>query len=103
MWTPSFMAASISSTGVRRSRTSSAMPVSTTRAIGARACLQYVNEFLTQFSAEDDQPLLGNCLRAQAEALWSLGERAGAEEQYETLIGAPKSVKLDAGAGESSS
>ena len=46
-----------------------------------------MNELLTQFSAEDDQPLLGNCLRAQAEALWSLGERARAEEQYETLIG----------------
>jgi len=51
-----------------------------------RARIQYVNEFLTQFSAEDDQPLLGNCLRAQAEALWSLGERVRAEEQYETLI-----------------
>ena len=52
-----------------------------------RARIQYVNELLTQFSAEDDQPLLGNCLRAQAEAMWSLGERARAEEQYETLIG----------------
>jgi tetratricopeptide (TPR) repeat protein len=51
-----------------------------------RARIQYVNEFLRQFSAEDDQPLLGNCLRAKAEALWSLGERARAEEQYEALI-----------------
>ena len=46
-----------------------------------------MNELLPQFSAVDDQPLLGNCLRAQGEALWSLGERARAEKQYETLIG----------------
>ena len=46
-----------------------------------------MNEFLTSSAAEDDQALLGNCLRTQAEALWSLGERARAEKQYETLIG----------------
>jgi tetratricopeptide (TPR) repeat protein len=51
-----------------------------------RARIQYVNEFLAQFSAEDDHPLLGNMLRAEAEALWSLGERAQAEERYEALI-----------------
>lgn len=51
-----------------------------------RARIQYVNEFLAQFVAEDDQQLLGNFLRAEAEALWSLGERAQAEERYEALI-----------------
>ena len=50
------------------------------------ARIQYVNEFLAQFFAEDDQQLLGNFLRAEAEALWSLGERGQAEERYEALI-----------------
>jgi hypothetical protein len=54
-----------------------------------RARIQYVDEFLTQFSAEEDQTLLGNCLRAKAEALWSLGERARAEGQYEALHSQP--------------
>jgi len=51
-----------------------------------RARVQYVNELLAQFRAEDDQTLLGNFLRAEAEALWSLGERPQAEERYEALI-----------------
>src|SRR6266568_4311354 len=50
------------------------------------ARIQYVNQFLAQFFAEDDQQLLGNFLRAEAEALWSLGERGQAEERYEALI-----------------
>lgn len=50
------------------------------------ARIRYVNEFLGQFRAEDEQPLLGNFLRAEAEALWSLGERAQAEQRYEALI-----------------
>jgi hypothetical protein len=44
------------------------------------------NEFLAQFVAEDDGLLLGNFLKAEAEALWSLGEQAAAEERYEALI-----------------
>jgi tetratricopeptide (TPR) repeat protein len=51
-----------------------------------RARIQYVDEFLAQFRAEDEQPLLGNFLRAEAEAWWSLGERAQAEARYEALI-----------------
>jgi hypothetical protein len=54
------------------------------RYLRARVC--YVNEILAQFAAEDDQQLLGNFLRAEAEALWSLGEQAAAEERYEALI-----------------
>ena len=50
------------------------------------ARVRYVNEFLAQFTAEDDEQLLGNFLRAEAEALWSLGEQAQAEQRYETLI-----------------
>jgi tetratricopeptide (TPR) repeat protein len=50
------------------------------------ARIRYANEFLAQFRAEDEQPLLGNFLRAEAEALWSLGERAQAEERYAALI-----------------
>ena len=53
MSTRGFMVRSISSTGARSSKASSAMLVSTTHAI-RRARIQYVNEFLTQFSAEDD-------------------------------------------------
>jgi hypothetical protein len=37
-----------------------------------RERVRYVNEFLAQFIDEDEQPLLGNFLRAEAEALWSL-------------------------------
>lgn len=51
-----------------------------------RARVRYVNEFLAQFTAEDDQQLLGNMLRAEAEALWSLGEQVEAEQHYEALI-----------------
>jgi tetratricopeptide (TPR) repeat protein len=51
-----------------------------------RERVQYVNEFLAQFRDEDEQPLLGNFLRAEAEALWSLGEQAAAEDRYEALI-----------------
>ncbi len=51
-----------------------------------RARVRYVNEILAQFDAEDDEQLLGNFLRAEAEALWSLGEQAAAEERYEALI-----------------
>jgi tetratricopeptide (TPR) repeat protein len=51
-----------------------------------RARVRYVNELLAQFVAEDDELLLGNFLRAEAEALWSLGEQAAAEERYEALI-----------------
>ncbi len=51
-----------------------------------RARVQYVDEFLAQFTAEDDEQMLGNFLRAEAEALWSLGEQSRAEERYEALI-----------------
>ena len=51
-----------------------------------RERVRYVNEFLAQFSEEDEQPLQGNFLRAEAEALWSLGEQAAAEVRYEALI-----------------
>jgi hypothetical protein len=51
-----------------------------------RARVRYVNEFLAQFVAEDDELLVGNFLRAEAQALWSLGEQAAAEERHEALI-----------------
>jgi tetratricopeptide (TPR) repeat protein len=51
-----------------------------------RARVRYVNEILAQFVAEDTELLLGNFLRAEAEALWSLGEQTTAEERYEALI-----------------
>jgi tetratricopeptide (TPR) repeat protein len=51
-----------------------------------RARVRYVNELMHQFSAEDDHVLVGNCLRAEAEALWGLGEPVAAEEHYEALI-----------------
>ena len=51
-----------------------------------QARVRYVKEFLAQFSAEDDELLLGNFLRAEAEALWSLGEQVQAEQRYEALI-----------------
>jgi tetratricopeptide (TPR) repeat protein len=51
-----------------------------------RERVRYVNEFLAQFVDEDEQPLLGNLLRAEAEALWSLGEQAAAEDRYDALI-----------------
>jgi SEC-C motif-containing protein len=51
-----------------------------------RERVRYVNEFLAQFSDEDEQPLLGNFLRAEAETLWRLGEQSVAEDRYETLI-----------------
>lgn len=51
-----------------------------------RARVRYVNEFLAQFTAEDDALLLGNFLRAEAEALWSLGDQGQAEERYEALM-----------------
>jgi hypothetical protein len=47
--------------------------------------VRYAREFVAQFGADDDQLLLGNFLRAEAEALWSLGERAAAEERFEAL------------------
>jgi tetratricopeptide (TPR) repeat protein len=51
-----------------------------------RVRVRYVNEIMAQFVAEDDEVLLGNCLRAEAEALWGLGELAAAEEHFEALI-----------------
>jgi hypothetical protein len=51
-----------------------------------RARVRYVNELVTQFAAEDDEQMLGNFLRAETEALWSLGQQALAEERYEALI-----------------
>jgi len=51
-----------------------------------RERVRYVNEFLAQFVEEDEQPLIGNFLRAEAEALWSLGEQATAEDRYEALV-----------------
>jgi len=45
-----------------------------------------VNDILALFDAADDEQLLGNFLGAEAEALWSLGEQAAAEERYEALI-----------------
>jgi tetratricopeptide (TPR) repeat protein len=51
-----------------------------------RARVRYVNEILAQFVAEDDELLLGNFLRAEAEALWSLGKQTTAEERYEAII-----------------
>jgi hypothetical protein len=51
-----------------------------------RARVRCVNEILALFDAEDDEQLLGNFLRAEAEALWSPGEQAAAEERYEALI-----------------
>ena len=50
------------------------------------ARVRYVNELMAQFSAEDDDVLVGNCLRAEAESLWGLGESVAAEEHYEALI-----------------
>jgi len=50
------------------------------------ARVRYVNEILAQFAAEDDEQLLGNLLRAEAEAPWSLGKQAAAEERYEALM-----------------
>jgi tetratricopeptide (TPR) repeat protein len=50
------------------------------------ARVRYVHEIMAQFSAEDDESLIGNFLRAEAEALWSLGEQATAEQRYEALI-----------------
>jgi tetratricopeptide (TPR) repeat protein len=47
--------------------------------------VRYAREFVAQFGADDDQLLLGNFLRAEAEALWSLGERAAAEGRFEAL------------------
>lgn len=49
------------------------------------ARVRYTREFVAQFHAEDDQSLMGNFLRAEAEALWSLGEPAAAEERFEAL------------------
>ena len=52
-----------------------------------RARVRYVNEFMAQFGAEADEvELMGNFLRAEAVALWSLGEPAAAEERFEALI-----------------
>jgi hypothetical protein len=51
-----------------------------------RESVRYVNAFLAQFVDEDEQPFLGNFMRAEAEALWSLGEQAAAEDRYEALI-----------------
>ena len=48
--------------------------------------MRYVHEIMGQFGAEDDESLLGNFLRAKAEAFWSLGEQAAAEARYEALI-----------------
>ena len=59
-----------------------------------RERVRYVNEFLAQFIAEDEQPLLGNFLRAEAEALWSLGEHAAAEDRYEALIARVAELRL---------
>jgi tetratricopeptide (TPR) repeat protein len=47
--------------------------------------VRYAREFVTQFGADNDQLLLGNFLRAEAESLWNLGDHPAAEERFESL------------------
>ena len=51
-----------------------------------RERVRYVRGLLAHFVDEDEMPLLGNFLRAEAEALWSLSEQAAAEDRYEALM-----------------
>src|SRR6266511_4603930 len=59
------MAPSTSSTGVQESRRAGQCRRARPALLAAR--VRYVNEFLVQFTAEDDEQLLGNFLHAEAE------------------------------------